>query len=89
MMVPKNSGYTNCPIISHCKNPKHSTVDGGNLAPVGRWFLPLHSHDLRCFTVTNSYQLVQDFEAIHIITIYGYIIWRFPKIGVPLNHPLQ
>ena len=36
-------------------------VDGRNPAPVGRWFIPLQSHDLQFFIVTNRYQLVQDF----------------------------
>ena len=46
----KNEGLAN----------KH-TVDGGNPAPVGRWFIPWLSHYLQCFIVPNSYQLVQDF----------------------------
>ena len=47
--------------VEHVEATVQATVDGRNPAPVGRWLIPLQSHDFQCFLVTNSYALVQDF----------------------------
>jgi hypothetical protein len=47
-------------ILIYIYTQLHSTLDGRNMAPVGRWLIPLEPHYLQRFIVTISYKLVQD-----------------------------
>ena len=69
------------------KNSKYDAMEaapvhGRNPAPLDRWSVPVESHYLQCFIVTNSQQLVQDF--LHLISPLAYVL---PTDILPLGAP--
>ena len=60
------------------------TVDGTTYAPVGRWFIPVHSHDLQSLTPNKS-QLVPAFATIHSSDSWG-LCQQKPKTKHSFKH---